>query len=176
MLRLGYLTRDAAPSGAVVVPDQRGIGLSDKPQDGYDSATLANDMVALMDALGYRRFALYGTDVGMPIAYALAADHRDRVDRLTVSEARYQRAEPAAPRTAADPARAGDRRSGKLRRRRREHDEARGGRRADPDHPRLRPLGRRAGSRAAAHRAVHVPGSLPGRDSRGAQLNTSGSH
>ena len=72
---------------SVVVIDQRGIGLSGKPRDGYDTATLANDMVAVMDALGHQRFALYGTDVGMPIAYALAADHRDRVDRLAVSEA-----------------------------------------------------------------------------------------
>jgi pimeloyl-ACP methyl ester carboxylesterase len=72
---------------SVVAVDQRGIGLSGKPQDGYDTATLASDLVALMDALGHPRFALYGTDVGMPIAYALAADHRDRVDRLAVSEA-----------------------------------------------------------------------------------------
>ena len=71
----------------VIAVDQRGIGLSDKPQDGYDSATLAGDMVALMDALGHHRFSVYGTDVGMPIAYAVAADHRDRVDRLAVSEA-----------------------------------------------------------------------------------------
>ncbi len=71
----------------LVVPDQRGIGLSDKPASGYDSGTLANDMVGLMDALGHQRFALYGTDVGFPIAYALAADHRDRVARLVVSEA-----------------------------------------------------------------------------------------
>src|SRR6476646_11815605 len=48
----------------VVAPDQRGIGLSGKPQDGSDTATLAGDMVALMEALGHRRFALYGTDVG----------------------------------------------------------------------------------------------------------------
>jgi pimeloyl-ACP methyl ester carboxylesterase len=72
---------------SVVAVDQRGIGLSDKPQDGYDTATLASDLVALMDALGHQRFALYGTDVGMPVAYAVAADHRDRVDRLVVSEA-----------------------------------------------------------------------------------------
>jgi pimeloyl-ACP methyl ester carboxylesterase len=58
----------------VIAVDQRGIGLSDKPTDGYDTATLAGDLVALMDALGYQRFALYGTDTGMPIAYALAAD------------------------------------------------------------------------------------------------------
>ena len=72
---------------SVIAVDQRGIGLSDKPQDGYDTGTLARDLVALMDALGHRRFALYGTDVGMPIAYALAADHPDRLDRLIVSEA-----------------------------------------------------------------------------------------
>jgi pimeloyl-ACP methyl ester carboxylesterase len=72
---------------SVVAVDQRGIGLSDKPPGGYDTATLASDLVKLMDALGHPRFALYGTDVGMPIAYALAADHRDRVDRLVVSEA-----------------------------------------------------------------------------------------
>ena len=72
---------------SVVAVDQRGIGLSDKPRDGYDTATLARNLVALMDALGHHRFALYGTDVGMPIAYALAADHPDRLDRLVVSEA-----------------------------------------------------------------------------------------
>ena len=71
----------------VIAVDQRGIGLSDKPADGYDTATLADDLVALMDELGHERFALYGTDTGMPIAYALAADHPDRVERLVVSEA-----------------------------------------------------------------------------------------
>src|SRR6516165_7849092 len=41
---------------SVVAVDQRGIGLSGKPQDGYDTATLASDLVALMDALGHHRF------------------------------------------------------------------------------------------------------------------------
>jgi pimeloyl-ACP methyl ester carboxylesterase len=72
---------------SVVAVDQRGIGLSDKPSDGYDSATLASDVVAVMDALGHQQFSVYGTDVGMPIAYAVAADHRDRVERVAVSEA-----------------------------------------------------------------------------------------
>jgi pimeloyl-ACP methyl ester carboxylesterase len=72
---------------SVVAVDQRGIGLSDKPRDGYDTATLARDLVALMDALGHHRFAVYGTDVGMPIAYAVAADYPDRLDCLVVSEA-----------------------------------------------------------------------------------------
>ena len=82
---------------SVVAVDQRGIGLSDKPQDGYDTATLANDLVALMEALGHQRFALYGTDVGMPIAYALAADHPHRVDRLAVSEAPLPGISPSPP-------------------------------------------------------------------------------
>jgi pimeloyl-ACP methyl ester carboxylesterase len=71
----------------VVAVDQRGIGLSDRPPGGYDSTTLAGDLVSLMDVLGHQRFALYGTDTGMLIAYAVAADHPDRVVRLVVSEA-----------------------------------------------------------------------------------------
>ena len=81
----------------VIAVDQRGIGLSDKPKDGYDTATLANDLVTLMEALGHERFAVYGTDVGMPIAYALAADHPDRVDRLVVSEAPLPGISPSPP-------------------------------------------------------------------------------
>jgi pimeloyl-ACP methyl ester carboxylesterase len=81
----------------VIAPDQRGIGLSDKPQGGYDTGTLAGDLVALMDALGHERFALYGTDTGMPISYALAADHSDRVERLAVSEAPLPGVSPSPP-------------------------------------------------------------------------------
>ena len=81
----------------VIAVDQRGIGLSDKPKDGYDTRTLANDFVALVDELGHQRFALYGTDTGMPIAYALAADHPDRVERLIVSEAPLPGASPSPP-------------------------------------------------------------------------------
>jgi pimeloyl-ACP methyl ester carboxylesterase len=81
----------------VVAVDQRGIGLSDKPTDGYDTGTLANDLVALMEALGHQRFALYGTDTGMPIAYAVAADHPDHVERLVVSEAPLPGITPSPP-------------------------------------------------------------------------------
>ena len=70
----------------VIAPDQRGVGLSDKPSDGYDPATLADDLVALMDALGHQRFAVVGTDTGLPIGYALAADHPERVERVVLGE------------------------------------------------------------------------------------------
>jgi pimeloyl-ACP methyl ester carboxylesterase len=81
----------------VIAPDQRGIGLSDKPADGYDAGTIAGDLVGLMDALGHGRFALYGTDTGMPIAYALAADHPERVERLALSEAPLPGISPSPP-------------------------------------------------------------------------------
>jgi pimeloyl-ACP methyl ester carboxylesterase len=70
----------------VIAVDQRGIGLTDKPQNGYDTGTLAGDLIALMDALGHRRFAVVGHDTGFAISYALAADHPDRVDRAALAE------------------------------------------------------------------------------------------
>ena len=70
----------------VIAVDQRGIGLSDKPAGGYDTGTLAADLVALMDVLGHERFALAGHDTGFAISYALAADHPGRVDRVALAE------------------------------------------------------------------------------------------
>jgi pimeloyl-ACP methyl ester carboxylesterase len=70
----------------VIAVDQRGIGLTDNPQDGYDTGTLANDLVALMDALGHQRFAVVGHDTGHFISYALAADRPNRVERVALLE------------------------------------------------------------------------------------------
>jgi pimeloyl-ACP methyl ester carboxylesterase len=70
----------------VIAVDQRGIGLSDKPEDGYDTGTLAGDLVALMSALGHERFSVVGHDTGFAISYALAADHPERVDRVALLE------------------------------------------------------------------------------------------
>ena len=82
---------------SVVAPDQRGCGLSGRPEDGYDTGTLAGDLVALMDALGHRRFAVAGHDTGMWIGYALAADHPDRVARLAVAETPLPGVSPSPP-------------------------------------------------------------------------------
>jgi pimeloyl-ACP methyl ester carboxylesterase len=81
----------------VIAVDQRGIGLSDKPEQGYDTATLANDLAGLMDALGHERFAVAGVDTGLLIGYALAADHPGRVARLAVGEAPLPGIGPPAP-------------------------------------------------------------------------------
>jgi pimeloyl-ACP methyl ester carboxylesterase len=90
----------------VIAVDQRGIGLSDKPEDGYDAGTLGNDLVALMDSLGHQRFALVGVDTGMLIAYAAAADHPDRVERLVVGEAPLPGITPPTPLILPDPIKA----------------------------------------------------------------------
>jgi pimeloyl-ACP methyl ester carboxylesterase len=86
-----YYWRHVMPALArdfqVIAVDQRGIGLSDKPENGYDTGTLANDLVGLMDTLGHKRFAVAGVDTGMLIGYALAADHPDRVARVALGEA-----------------------------------------------------------------------------------------
>jgi pimeloyl-ACP methyl ester carboxylesterase len=85
-----YAWRHVMPALArdftVIAVDQRGIGLSDKPAGGYDTGTLANDLIALMDELGHERFAVVGHDTGFAISYALAADHPDRVDRVALAE------------------------------------------------------------------------------------------
>jgi pimeloyl-ACP methyl ester carboxylesterase len=89
---------------SVVVPDQRGCGLSGKPAGGYDTGTLAADLVALMDALGHERFAVAGHDTGLWIGYALAADHPGRVARLAVAEAAMPGVSPSPPLFGSTPA------------------------------------------------------------------------
>ncbi|HWC25600.1 MAG TPA: alpha/beta hydrolase [Solirubrobacteraceae bacterium] len=81
----------------VVAVDQRGMGLSDKPAGGYDTGTLAHDLVALMNALGHEWFAVVGHDTGFAIAYALAADHPHRIARVALAEI------PGSPGTAPSP-------------------------------------------------------------------------
>ncbi|WP_326687458.1 alpha/beta hydrolase [Streptomyces sp. NBC_01795] len=86
-----YVWRHVMPRLAehfrVVAVDPRGVGRSDKPRGGYDTGTVAAELVALMRTLGHERFALAGHDVGMWIGYALAADHGDAVARLALLDA-----------------------------------------------------------------------------------------
>ena len=58
LVRVAMVMPALAQDFEVIAVDQRGIGLSDKPEDGYDTGTLAGDLVALMDALGHERFAV----------------------------------------------------------------------------------------------------------------------
>ena len=75
----------------LVMPDLRGFGASDKPQDvgDYVTETLVGDLFALADALGIDRFALVGHDWGGAIAWAAAIseaglDSGRRITRLAI--------------------------------------------------------------------------------------------
>ena len=70
----------------LVMPDLRGFGQSDRPQDveAYATDTLIADLFALADALGIDRFALVGHDWGGAIAWAAALRGDPRIERLAI--------------------------------------------------------------------------------------------
>lgn len=71
----------------VLVIDQRGQGASPAPVDGYDIATRAADVAALLRRLDVREAAVVGNDLGGHVGYALARDEPELVSRLAVLEA-----------------------------------------------------------------------------------------
>jgi haloacetate dehalogenase len=87
------LWRAAAPLLArhftLVMPDLRGYGRSDKPRGDadhttYAKRTMAGDQIAMMEALGFERFAVAGHDRGARVSYRLAMDHPRAVSGLAV--------------------------------------------------------------------------------------------
>ena len=70
----------------LVMPDLRGFGATDKPQDvsAYATEILIADLFALADALGIDRFALVGHDWGGAIAWAAAIGSDPRIERLAI--------------------------------------------------------------------------------------------
>ncbi|MGH9163131.1 MAG: alpha/beta fold hydrolase, partial [Vicinamibacteraceae bacterium] len=87
----------------VVCADLRGYGRSGCPASAPDHApyakrAMAQDMVAVMDRLGFNRFSVAGHDRGGRVAYRMALDHPDRIDGLAVldivpTEAAWERAD-----------------------------------------------------------------------------------
>jgi pimeloyl-ACP methyl ester carboxylesterase len=70
----------------VIIPDQRGYHLSDKPRGirNYSLDLLAGDVIALIDALGYERVHLAGHDWGAVVAWWVAMHSPSRVNRLAI--------------------------------------------------------------------------------------------
>src|ERR1700746_4147049 len=66
----------------VIAPDLRGFGQSAAPADGYTKAAMAQDVHALLNSLKLDRVRLVGHDLGLMVAYALAAQYPQAVDRL----------------------------------------------------------------------------------------------
>jgi pimeloyl-ACP methyl ester carboxylesterase len=66
---------------------RRICGQSAAPADGYTKAAMAQDIHALLDSLKLDRVRLVGHDIGLMVAYALAAQYPQAVDRLVLMEA-----------------------------------------------------------------------------------------
>lgn len=81
------LAVDLARDHTVVVPDLRGMGLSDHPPGGYDKKMQGQDIAGVLDALKIDRTALVTHDIGNMVGYAFAAQHRNRVSRFVLIDA-----------------------------------------------------------------------------------------
>lgn len=92
-----HIMPELARSFRLIVVDPRGVGLSDKPEDGYDSNSQAADMFALMDTLSIDQFAFLGHDVGMWTAFAMAKQQPGRIKCMIVGEALVPGVSPSPP-------------------------------------------------------------------------------
>ena len=70
----------------VIVPDQRGYNLSDKPEGvkAFSMDELVKDVIGLIDALGYEKVNLVGHDWGAVVAWVVAHQHPERLHRLGI--------------------------------------------------------------------------------------------
>jgi len=71
----------AAAGYRVIAPDQRGYGLTDRPErvEDYDMEHLTGDLVGLLDALGLDHAVFVGHDWGGLLGWQLPLLHRERV-------------------------------------------------------------------------------------------------
>lgn len=75
-----------ARSHTVVAPDLRGLGGTERPEQGYDALSITADVLGVMDALDVDTADVVGIDLGTPPAFLTALTHPDRVRRLVVME------------------------------------------------------------------------------------------
>jgi 3-oxoadipate enol-lactonase len=76
---------DLSRDHRVILFDHRGTGRSDRPVDGYDMETLADDADGLLRALGVPSAHLVGHSMGGLIAQLVALRHPERVKSLVLA-------------------------------------------------------------------------------------------
>jgi pimeloyl-ACP methyl ester carboxylesterase len=81
------LMAELAATHTVIAPDLRGFGQTSKPEGGYDKKTMAQDVHALVQSLGYKKAGVAGHDIGLMVAYAYAAQYPDEVERIALMDA-----------------------------------------------------------------------------------------
>jgi pimeloyl-ACP methyl ester carboxylesterase len=95
-----YQLRDLSAAGFhAIAPDMRGYGGTERPPRiaDYDAPTLAGDVIALMRAFGYERFAVVGHDWGANVAWELALRHPEHVSAVAGLSVPFAPRAPAAP-------------------------------------------------------------------------------
>ena len=76
---------ELAEQYSLIAPDLRGLGDSSRPLDGYDKATVANDVHKLVhDHLRLDSYNLMAHDWGGPVAFVLAATWPEHVRKLVM--------------------------------------------------------------------------------------------
>jgi pimeloyl-ACP methyl ester carboxylesterase len=81
------LAVELAPERTVIAPDLRGMGLSSRPESGYDKKTQGRDIAGLLDALQIDKADLVTHDIGNMVGYAFAAQYPERVTRFVIMDA-----------------------------------------------------------------------------------------
>jgi pimeloyl-ACP methyl ester carboxylesterase len=81
------MAKDLMRDHTVVVPDLRGLGLSSKPEGGFDKKTQAQDVAAVLDALKIEKADVVAHDIGNMVGYAFAAQYPTRVTRIVLIDA-----------------------------------------------------------------------------------------
>jgi pimeloyl-ACP methyl ester carboxylesterase len=71
----------------VIVPDLRGMGLSDHPAGGYDKKTQGVDLNGVLEALKIDKVALVTHDIGNMVGFAFAEEHPQRVTKFVLLDA-----------------------------------------------------------------------------------------
>lgn len=78
------LANDPEQPWRVLVPDNRGVGLSDQPKRPWTMGDMADDVAAMLDAVGVRKAVVAGISMGGMIAQQLALRHPERVAGLVL--------------------------------------------------------------------------------------------
>jgi haloacetate dehalogenase len=84
-----YVDPQLASYHSVICVDLRGYGRSGVPDSTedhypYTKRAMGNELVALMDKLGFAKFDLVGHDRGGRVSYRLTLDHPEKVRRLAM--------------------------------------------------------------------------------------------
>lgn len=81
------LAAELARNHRVIVPDLRGMGLSEKPATGYDKKNEAKDIAGVLDALKAEKVDVVAHDIGNMVGYQFAAQYPSRTTKLVLMDA-----------------------------------------------------------------------------------------